>query len=98
MRVTALLSPGAREVHLGLDVGHEGTRPLCPATGAGMRTTAIEAATCRPCVAAALARGLDIAGLVLIPERLRRRMQALRAASAEFESVSDVELMLLLDK
>ena len=42
-----------------------------------MVTTAIRAANHRECVALALASGLAIEGLVEIPERLRRIIQAL---------------------
>jgi hypothetical protein len=76
VRMTAVYVFGAETVHLGIDTGPTRTAPRCGARGA-MVTTAIRAANHRECVALALASGLAIEGLVEIPERLRRIVQAL---------------------
>jgi len=97
VRVTAVRSCGGGEVHLGIDRGPSATAPLCPVSGLGMRTTAIHAATCRACIATAVAQGLPVDGLVLIPETIRRQIALLRAKAPEaLAAMSDTELMLRL--
>lgn len=97
MRITALRLRSGGDVHLGIDRGPSATAPLCPVSGLGMRTTAIHAATCRACIAAAVTQGLPVDGLVLIPEAIRRQITLLRAKAPDaLAAVSDTELMLRL--
>lgn len=95
MRVTAVRFVGGRSVHLGLDRGPTRTRPLCGRCGS-TRTTAIEAATCRRCIARAHTLGLNVEGLVLISERLRRLINAVRVVSPSAERFTTTELAVLL--
>lgn len=97
VRVTAVKTVGgrSRRVHLGLDAGPHATEALCP-IARPFRTTAIHAANCGACIARARALGLNIEGLVAIPERLRILINSVRTQSPEAERFTNTELAALL--
>lgn len=95
MRVTAAKTVGVlAKVHLGIDRGPEATLPLCGCTRR-TRTTAIEAANCKPCITRALEMGLNVEGLVAIPERVRRLINAVRVQESAAAMFTNVELSVL---
>jgi hypothetical protein len=79
------------EVHLGIDQGPSATPPLC---GAALptRTTVTEAANCAACITRAQELGLNIEGLVEIPEPIRRLINAVRVEAPEAARFTNVEL------
>ena len=92
VRITAARTIGALvEVHLGIDQGPSATLPLCGDVRP-TRTTVTEAANCEACVARAQELGLDIEGLVEIPERIRRLINAGRVAAPEAAGFTNTEL------
>lgn len=92
MRITAARTIGAlAKVHLGIDDGPLNTRPLCGSMRP-TRTTVIEAANCRACIRLALRAGVNIDGLIAIPERVRRLINAVRVETPEAARFTNVEL------
>lgn len=94
MRITAVRTIGVlARVHLGIDDGPLNTRPLC---GAGptrrTRTTAIRAANCRACIKLAQQAALNIEGLIEIPERIQRLINAVRVRAPEAAGFTNTEL------
>jgi hypothetical protein len=81
----------AREVHLGIDQGPHGTRPICGCQRP-TRTTATEAANCSPCITRALELGLNVEGLVQISERIRRLTNKVRLHCPEAAKLTNVQM------
>ena len=81
------------KVHLGIDDGPLNTRPLC-GRGPTRRTmtTAIEAANCRACITLAQKAGLNIEGLIEIPERIQHLINAVRVQTPEAAGFTNTEL------
>ncbi len=92
MRVTAAKTVGALvDVHLGIDRGPSATLPLCGSPWP-TRTTVTEVADCAPCIDRAQELGLDVDGLVEIPERIRKLINAVRVQIPEAAKFTNVEL------
>lgn len=92
MRITAVRTIGAlAKVHLGIDDGPLNTPPLCGSTRRTL-TTVIEAANCRACITLAQKAGLSIEGLVEIPERIQRLINAVRVQTPEAAGYTNTEL------
>lgn len=92
MRITAVRTIGAlAKVHLGIDDGPLSTRPLCGSTRQAL-TTVIEAANCRACITLAQRAGLNVEGLIEIPERIQRLINAVRVQTPEAAAFTNTEL------
>lgn len=92
MRITATKTIGVlARVHLGLDDGPLDTLPLC-GSRRPTRTTVTEAANCRACIKLAQRAGLNIEGLVAIPESIRRLINAVRIEAPEAAGFTNTEL------
>jgi hypothetical protein len=92
VRITAARTIGAlAKVHLGIDRGPTATLPLCGCTRQAL-TTVIEAANCRACITLAQQAGLNIEGLVEIPERIQRLINAVRVQTPEAAGFTNTEL------
>lgn len=92
VRITATKTVGALvEVHLGIDRGPSATLPLC-GDARPTRTTVTEAVNCAACIARAQELGLNIEGLVEIPERIRRLINAVRVHAPKAAGFTNTEL------
>lgn len=92
MRITATKSIGVlARVHLGLDDGPLSTLPFC-GSRRPTRTTVTEAANCRACIKLAQQAGLNIEGLVEIPEPIQRLINAVRVQVPEAAGFTNTEL------